>query len=32
MVLAAEAGIKNIDVSFSHCDSSVVAVAFAFRS
>ncbi|KAM0794192.1 hypothetical protein BDR22DRAFT_901014 [Usnea florida] len=32
MTMAVEAGIKSIDVSFSHCDSSVVAVALAFRS
>ena len=29
--MAAEAGIAKVDVSFSHCDSSVVAVALAFR-
>lgn len=32
MTMATEAGIKSIDVSFSHCDNSVVAVALAFRA
>jgi len=29
--IAEEAGIKGINVSFSHCDSSVIAVALAMR-
>ena len=31
MTMAAEADVKTVDVSFSHCEGSVVAVALAFR-